>query len=165
MEEYKAALTEKVADATNKALRYLAIEHNNASMHDMLIGILENAKVPGAKAVRTGLNNVRKAVSDVDAEIGYQMGGGQKKGMGALLFRDKEDTNLVPVDYTSGTKRYIQAEETIPKHTYERFEYPSITKPIKAVGNLVVPTLAFTKGIDILENRGGKQNNEQRSTH
>ena len=157
--EYRAALTEKVADATSSTLRHLAIDHNNMSLHDTLIGMLQLYKVPGFNAVRTGLNSVRKKVSDIDAELGYQMGGGQKKGMGSILFRDKDETNLVPVDFSSGTKRYIKAEETIPIKHYEHFEYPSITKPIKSVGNLVIPTLAFTKGIDILDSRGGKAQN------
>ena len=158
MDTYRTALLEKVADATNSALRHLAIEHNNMSFHDTILGMLGVANVPGFKAVRTGLNKLKAKVSDIDAELGYQMGGGQTKGVGSILFRDKSDTNLVPVDFSSGTKRYIKYEDKIPIQHYEHFEYPSITKPVKEFGNLVIPTLAFTKGIDILENREVNKN-------
>jgi hypothetical protein len=130
------------------------------SLHDTLIGVLETSKVPGFKAVRTSLNNVRKGLSDIDAELGYQAGGGQKKGPGAILFRDKDETNLVPVDFSTGQKRYIDASETIPIQHYEHFEYPSITKPVKALGNLIIPTLAFTKAIEVVQNHGGKKNEQ-----
>lgn len=154
---YRAALTEKVADATAKAFRHLAIEHDNPTLHSMLIGVLENAKVPGASKIRPALDSVRKVVSDVDAELGYQMGGGKSKGVGALLFRDKDPRNIVPVDFSLGKKRYIRGDEKITHTHFEHFEYPSVTKPIKATGDLVIPTLAFAKGIDILEGSGGKK--------
>ena len=159
MDDYRSALLEKVADATNSTLRHLAIEHNNMSFHDTILGMLGVADVPGFKAVRQGLNKLKSKVSDVDAELGYQMGGGRQKGLGNILFRDKSEQNLVPVDFTSGTKRYIRYDDTTPIQHYEHFEYPSVTKPVKEFGNLIIPTLAFTKGIDILENRGGKKSN------
>ena len=158
MDDYRTALLEKVADVTNKALRHLAIDHNNLSFHDTFISLLGVANAPGFKALRRGINKIKMKASDIDAELGYQMGGGKNKGMGNILFRDKSENNLVPVDFTSGTKRYIKYEDTTPIQHYEHFEYPSVTKPVKELGNLIVPTLAFTKGLDILEHRGGKSN-------
>lgn len=162
---YRTALTEKVADATNQTLRHITIEHDNPTLHSMLLGLIESTKIPGVKNIRTGLDTVRKKLSDIDAELGYQMGGGQTKGIGALLFRDKDERNLVPIDLSTGNKRYIRGNETITPTHFEHFEYPSVTKPVKALGNIVVPTLAFAKGIDILEGSGGKNLNGQSTTN
>ena len=143
-----------VDQLTNKKLRHLAIELESPTLHSMALAAYEKMKGPGATKIRSSLNYSRKKLSDLDSYVGLRLGGRQNNGWKSKFFWDDDARNLVPVRFVKGKKQYITPEEIdagVKAEFHEPFAYPSVSKPIKSVSNFLVPTLAFTKGNEIVE--------------
>ena len=139
-----------VGDAVKKARpQYSAdVTDTGYSMHGTVLKALEENGAFGATTIRKGFDKVRRVAEDIDTGLGaaaigkkgLESGKGFRHGLFTMKAR-----NWIP-GKPSDSNPY--GKELGVSYQAER---PSITAPLESVGAMVIPGLAFAKGLDLLE--------------
>ena len=144
-----------VADAVKKARPQYSAEVTDTgySMHGTVLKALEENGAFGAGAVRKGFDKVRRVAEDIDTGLGSlaigKKGLSEGKGFRHDMFTMKA-RNWVPGKPTDANP---YGKDLGVSYQASR---PSITAPLEGIGAIAVPTLAFIKGNEMLEEQRAK---------